>query len=64
MAEKEKFKVSLRSRSVIDCNAIANTLGGGGHKNASGVTLTGDQASCMEQLLPLFRTAINETNGE
>lgn len=33
------IKVSFRSRSDFDCNALAGTFGGGGHKQAAGATL-------------------------
>ena len=36
-----EYRVSLRSKGDIDVNAIAKAYGGGGHKNASGCTLTG-----------------------
>jgi phosphoesterase RecJ-like protein len=34
-----KTKVSLRSRGDVDVNALATRFGGGGHKNAAGVTM-------------------------
>ncbi len=36
---KNKVKVSLRSRSKYDINQVAEMFGGGGHKNASGITM-------------------------
>ena len=36
-----RIKVSLRSRDSVNVGALAGTLGGGGHKNASGCTLSG-----------------------
>lgn len=36
-----KIKVSLRSRDSVNVGALAGSLGGGGHKNASGCTLSG-----------------------
>ena len=38
---KDEYHVSLRSCGDIDVSKIANSLGGGGHKNASGCTLKG-----------------------
>lgn len=35
------YKVSLRSGDVVDVSSIAGCFGGGGHKKASGVTMTG-----------------------
>jgi phosphoesterase RecJ-like protein len=36
----ERMKVSLRSLGDIDVHALAASLGGGGHRNASGVSLS------------------------
>jgi phosphoesterase RecJ-like protein len=36
------WRVSMRSKGDIDINAIAKEFGGGGHKNASGCSVTGD----------------------
>ena len=33
------IRVSLRSRGLMDVNAVARVFGGGGHRNASGCTL-------------------------
>ena len=39
MEEEGKTRFSLRSKEYVDVNAIANTLGGGGHARAAGVTI-------------------------
>jgi phosphoesterase RecJ-like protein len=36
-----KFRCSLRSKGTVDVAKIASSFGGGGHKNAAGVTLPG-----------------------
>ena len=36
-----EFRVSLRSKGRADVSAIASALGGGGHRNAAGCTVTG-----------------------
>ena len=36
-----KTKVSLRSKGDVDINRLAARFGGGGHKNASGISMTG-----------------------
>jgi phosphoesterase RecJ-like protein len=38
---KDNYKVSLRSKGEIFMNKMAADLGGGGHKNAAGATVTG-----------------------
>lgn len=40
MEEPGKTRFSLRSKSILDMNAIANPLGGGGHARAAGLTIT------------------------
>ena len=37
----DDWRVSLRSKGVIDVNAVAKEFGGGGHKNASGCSVRG-----------------------
>ncbi len=36
-----EYKVSLRSKTIIDCNAVAGYFGGGGHIRAAGCTMKG-----------------------
>jgi phosphoesterase RecJ-like protein len=50
------WRVSMRSQGAIDINAVARMFGGGGHKNASGCSATGDLAV----LKPRFQTLILE----
>jgi phosphoesterase RecJ-like protein len=45
------IKGSLRSRGLIDVSAIAGTLGGGGHHNASGFTSTDSPEDIVEQIV-------------
>lgn len=53
-----EFKVSLRSKTNIDVGSVAEKLGGGGHKRASGVTLKGSiedvRSRLLECILPLL----------
>lgn len=42
------FKVSLRSRGVVDVSAIAGDFGGGGHHNASGFSHEGPPEAIVE----------------
>jgi phosphoesterase RecJ-like protein len=39
---RNRFKISLRSKGIVDVEKIAGTLGGGGHKNASACRVEGD----------------------
>jgi phosphoesterase RecJ-like protein len=49
--EDGRIRASLRSKGVVDVNAIACRLGGGGHKAAAGVLLEGPMESARERLL-------------
>jgi phosphoesterase RecJ-like protein len=46
--------VSLRSRNGYDVAALAERHGGGGHRNAAGVTLGGDLAAAKSVILAGF----------
>ncbi len=54
-----EYRVSLRSKGDIDVNAIAKAYGGGGHKNASGCTLTGALAELQTTLAKQLEGAID-----
>jgi phosphoesterase RecJ-like protein len=41
------WRVSMRSKGNVDINAVAKEFGGGGHKNASGCSATGELADLM-----------------
>lgn len=47
--EKDKFKISLRSK-VADVNAVAAIFGGGGHKLASGCKINGEYEEVVDKL--------------
>ncbi len=51
---KGEFNVSLRSLGKIDVAKIAQKLGGGGHRNASGATYKGSQKALLKILLAEF----------
>jgi len=40
----DNWRVSMRSKGNVDINAVAKEFGGGGHKNASGCSATGELA--------------------
>jgi phosphoesterase RecJ-like protein len=50
-ADDGHWKVSLRSKTTIDVGAIANELGGGGHKHASGYSSTADLEGTISKLI-------------
>ncbi len=48
------WRVSMRSKGSVDINAVAKEFGGGGHKNASGCSATGE----LEELKRIFTQKI------
>ena len=48
-------KVSIRTRSGLDCAALAAQFGGGGHKEAAGATINAPMAECVERVLSTVR---------
>jgi bifunctional oligoribonuclease and PAP phosphatase NrnA len=52
------YKVSLRSRCEMDCSAIAERFGGGGHKKAAGATLNEPLESARRKILDAVRAAM------
>lgn len=51
-------RVSLRSKNHFDVRAVADRWGGGGHKNAAGLTLSGDVDAERRALLVALGEAI------
>lgn len=47
--QKDKYKISLRSKSA-DVNAVASSFGGGGHTLASGCQINGDYEEVVDRL--------------
>lgn len=47
----DEWAVSLRAKNNIDVSLVAATLGGGGHRNASGYTATGTHADVVASLI-------------
>ena len=47
---KGGFKVSFRSRCIVDCNQLARLFGGGGHKAAAGAFIEGELDEVKEKV--------------
>ena len=60
----DSFRVSLRSKDDIDVAKIAESFGGGGHKNAAGLSIEGDWDKCEEQLVMLLSEAVEKRLSE
>ncbi|MDR1840691.1 MAG: bifunctional oligoribonuclease/PAP phosphatase NrnA [Holophagales bacterium] len=56
-------KVSMRSKSRVNVNAVCRSFGGGGHRLASGATLSGDIASALESVVPVTIARIEQDLG-
>src|SRR5436309_766784 len=55
----DEYRVSLRSKGDVDINAIAKEYGGGGHKNASGCTISGPIEELQKELVDKMELAID-----
>ena len=53
--EKNRFRVSLRSRGNVNVNFVAQTFGGGGHRNASGFWVEGSLQETKTRVLRELR---------
>lgn len=56
----EVFKISLRSKGRVDVARIAESMGGGGHKNAAGCELKGSLTSIKKKVVKTVEEAIEE----
>jgi bifunctional oligoribonuclease and PAP phosphatase NrnA len=54
----DSFRVSLRSKGLVDVNRVATLFGGGGHKNAAGCTLNGPYPEVRAKLLAELKQAL------
>lgn len=53
-----RYKASLRSRGNVDVALVAQTLGGGGHRNAAGVTLEGTEHQVVQTILQSLNSCL------
>lgn len=54
----ELFKISLRSKGLVDVSAIAREIGGGGHRQAAGCRFEGEYPVLVERLLELIQNQL------
>jgi len=57
---KNKVRVNFRSRSKVDVNKVAKFFGGGGHKRASGTTMSGNLSSVEKKVIAFIRRYTND----
>jgi phosphoesterase RecJ-like protein len=58
-----RYRVSLRSKGEIDVARIAESFGGGGHKNAAGLSIEGDWDEAEAMIVLAISNAV-DTNGD
>jgi phosphoesterase RecJ-like protein len=61
--EGDQYRVSMRSKGLIDIGAVAKEFGGGGHKNAAGCTVTGPVDALQKQFVEKIERAIDAQEG-
>jgi len=52
----KQVRVNLRSQGKVDVNKVASSFGGGGHKAASGMTLTGNIIKIEKEVINKIRS--------
>lgn len=57
---ENKVQLSFRSKPGFDVSSVAFSLGGGGHKQASGATIEGPMEAAMQRVLPLLKEAVKQ----
>lgn len=58
-----QYRVSLRSKGDINVAKIAEKFGGGGHKNAAGLNVTGDWDEKETEIVEAMIEAIDKASG-
>jgi phosphoesterase RecJ-like protein len=48
---ERQFKISLRSKGRVDLSGLAQSFGGGGHKNAAGATIDGELSDVQARVI-------------
>ena len=56
---EHRIRLSLRSRGTVNVAAIAERLGGGGHKTAAGCTLEGPLPYALDRILAELRSTLS-----
>ncbi len=59
-----EYKVSMRSRNIVDCSVIAKTLGGGGHVRAAGCSVCGEICDAVDMIVHHMEEQILDAEGE
>ena len=60
----DEYRISLRSKGNIDIGSIAKAFGGGGHRNAAGLTVTGPIEQLQKTLIEKIERAIDQQDAD
>jgi len=55
---EREFRVSFRSKGRVDVSAVAQSFGGGGHRNAAGCTVRGSLSEVKEKVFGTLEAAL------
>ncbi len=58
-----QYKISLRSKGRVDLSGLAQSLGGGGHKNAAGSTVDGTLDEVKKRVIEAVNKAVEAQLG-
>lgn len=58
-----QYKISLRSKGRVDLSGLAQSLGGGGHKNAAGSTVDGTLDEVKRRVIDAVNKAVEAQMG-
>ncbi len=59
----DSYKISMRTFDPLDASLICKALGGGGHKNAAGATMTGTLAEVKSTILEAIKEEMVKANA-
>lgn len=59
--DKETWRVSLRGKGKVNVQQIAKKLGGGGHKDAAGCRIKGEETEVKKKILEAIREELEKT---
>jgi len=62
--DRQKIKISFRSKGLVDVNQVAGEFGGGGHRAASGCVVDGSLEEVKEKVLASVERALEATKDK
>lgn len=62
-SEEDTYKISLRTYDPLDASEICKKLGGGGHKNAAGCSLSGTLTDVKQKVLDVVKQSLEELDA-